>query len=154
MSERSAEPAPGRLLVRASWLGTVVFAATATAAVISEQMRPVGVVSAFVWFSLGCVVFLWAYAVGLDRSRTEELSVAGIYFLAGSAPRPVQVALLGSTAVQLVVAFASASIRPFTSLAFGILVPMYGLGLAGLWAARHGTFPPRRDIRLKKQGTK
>src|SRR5207248_757919 len=27
---------------------------------------------------------------------------------------------------------------------FGILVPLWGLGLAGLWAARHGTFPRRK----------
>jgi hypothetical protein len=29
-------------------------------------------------------------------------------------------------------------------LAFGILTPLYGLGIAGLWGARHGTFAPRR----------
>jgi len=23
---------------------------------------------------------------------------------------------------------------------------MYPLGLVGLWGARHGTFPPRRDV--------
>ena len=27
---------------------------------------------------------------------------------------------------------------------FSVLVPMYPLGLIGLWGARHGTFPPRR----------
>ena len=26
---------------------------------------------------------------------------------------------------------------------FGVLVPMLPIGLAGIWAARHGTFPPR-----------
>ena len=36
-------------------------------------------------------------------------------------------------------------IRPFTPLAFGILVPMLGLGLIALWGARHGTFPARAD---------
>jgi hypothetical protein len=43
----------------------------------------------------------------------------------------------------VVVAFAAAALRPFTSLAFGILVPMWGLALAGVWGARHGTFGPR-----------
>ena len=36
---------------------------------------------------------------------------------------------------------AAASIRPFTAVAFGILAPMLGLGLMGLWGARHGRFP-------------
>ena len=38
---------------------------------------------------------------------------------------------------------AAASIRPFTEVAFGILAPMFGLGLMALWGGRHGTFPPR-----------
>jgi hypothetical protein len=44
----------------------------------------------------------------------------------------------------VVVAVATAAVRPFTPLAFGILVPLYGLGLAGVWAAAFGTFGPRR----------
>jgi hypothetical protein len=46
-------------------------------------------------------------------------------------------------AIQVVVAVTTASIRPFTTLAFGILVPMFGIGMNGLWAARHGRFGPR-----------
>ena len=53
--------------------------------------------------------------------------------------------LLGSFAVEVAVALATAGARPFTSLAFGLLVPVYGLGLAGLWAARYGTFGPRQS---------
>jgi hypothetical protein len=45
--------------------------------------------------------------------------------------------------VQVVVAVAVASVRPFTALAFSVLVPMLGLGLMALWAARHGRFPPK-----------
>ena len=44
--------------------------------------------------------------------------------------------------VQCVVAVTVASVRPFTVAAFAVLVPMYGLGLNGVWAARHGTFGP------------
>jgi hypothetical protein len=46
-------------------------------------------------------------------------------------------------AAQVVVAVATAAARPFTTLAFGVLVPVFGVGLNGLWAARHGRFPPR-----------
>ena len=42
---------------------------------------------------------------------------------------------------QVVAAVATAAVRPFTSLAFGVLAPMCGLGLIALWAGRHGTFP-------------
>ena len=52
--------------------------------------------------------------------------------------------MLGGAAAQAVVAVATAAVRPYSPLAFGILVPLWGLGLAGLWAARHGTFPQRK----------
>jgi len=47
--------------------------------------------------------------------------------------------------VEVVAAIVSASIRPFTPMAFGFLVPVYGLGLCGLWGARYGTFAPRAE---------
>jgi hypothetical protein len=152
MTDVGTDSRPGALLIKASWTGTAVFALTSTVSVFSTTFRPVGVASALVWFALGCVTFLWAYAICLERSRTEELAVTTIYFLAGSAPRSVRLSLMGSLAAQLVIAFAAASLRPFTGLAFGILVPMYGLGVAGLWAARHGTFPPRRNPQQQRTG--
>ncbi len=95
------------------------------------------------------------YGRAVARSRTDEISVAGLYFLAGgSAPSPVRRRLMGALLVQVVVAFATAAIRPFTSLAFGVLVPVYGLGLAGLWASRHGEFPPRRQKQKPKDKPK
>ena len=77
--------------------------------------------------------------------------MAGLYLLMGSAPRAVQLRLLGALAVQAVVAVttsvATSDVRPFTPLAFGLLVPMFGLACCGLWAAYHGAFPARRDPR-------
>lgn len=145
---------PGLMLIRASWVGTAVFAVTASLAAGFESMRAVGAISALVWFALGCVAFLWAYFAALERSRSEELDVVGIYFLSGSAPKAVRLSLLGSVLAQLAIALLTASLRPFTSVAFGILVPMYGLGVAGLWGARFGTYPPRRDLRTDEQRTK
>ena len=143
-------PEPGRPLIAASWIGTAIFTLTAVLSVFSTAMRTVGVVVALALFTLGCVVFLKAFLEAVERSRTEEIAVSNLYFLSGSAPKDVRWHLLGSTAVQVVVAFATASARPFTAVAFGILVPMYGLGMAGLWAARHGEFPDRRNLRPKK----
>ena len=50
----------------------------------------------------------------------------------------VQVQFLAMFGVCTVIACATVVWAPF-----GILVPMLPMGLAGLWAARHGTFPPR-----------
>jgi hypothetical protein len=60
--------------------------------------------------------------------------------------------MLSMLAVQIVVGLATAIARseaedgtPGTSLAVGVLVPMFGIGLNGLWAAFHGVFPERPD---------
>jgi len=144
-------PEEGRGLVVAAWVGTAVFTVTALLSTFVTSLRIVGVIVDLVLFALGCVAFLLGFAGAVERSRTEEIGIGGLYFLAGSAPSAVRWHLMGATAVQTVVAFTTASLRPFTAVAFGILVPMYGLGVAGLWAARHGEFPARRDLRPKKQ---
>ena len=48
---------------------------------------------------------------------------------------------------QIVVAIAGATIGvvgldkgQLNALAFGVLVPMFGIGANGIWAVRHGTF--------------
>jgi hypothetical protein len=50
---------------------------------------------------------------------------------------------LTSVAVEVVVAFTTAGLRPYTNLAFGILVPIYGLALVGLWGATRGRYEAR-----------
>jgi hypothetical protein len=137
------DAASGRDIVRASWTGTAAFAATALAADFVSAARPVAFVVAVGLFVTGCVLFVVAYFRALGRSRTENISVTNLFLLAGSAPKAVRRALLGSLAIEVVVAFVTAGIRPYTSLAAGILVPVYGLALCGLWASRHGTFHPR-----------
>lgn len=135
---------PGRGIITLSWAGTGVFAAaSAVATAFPEEVARLAAVLDVALFAVGVVAFLWAYGIAVQRSRTDAIGIGGLYFLAGSAPRPVRVQLLGAFAVQVVAAVVSASIRPYTAVAFGILVPMLGLGLAGLWGARHGAFPPR-----------
>ncbi|MEA3054857.1 MAG: hypothetical protein QOD30_289, partial [Actinomycetota bacterium] len=46
-------------------------------------------------------------------------------------------------AAQVVIALVAAGLRPYTAVAFGVLVPTLGLALCGLWAVRSGSFPPR-----------
>jgi hypothetical protein len=136
---------PGRGIVVVNLAGTVAFALTATVAAIAlGPARYAGVAVSLALFSVGCVVFLWAYAIAVQRSREVEIGIGGLYFLAGdTAPRAVRRWMNAMLGVQVVVSLATASARPFTTLAFGVLAPLFGLGLNGLWGARHGTFGPR-----------
>ena len=131
------------VLIRQAWLGTAVFAVVngAGAAFPDELTIPVLVVDLLL-FAWGCVAFVQTLLRAAARSRTEEVSLGGIWWLQGAA-RDVRRPLLGAFGAQILIALATASIRPFTALAFGVLVPVHGLGLAGLWAARHADFPPR-----------
>lgn len=147
-SDADGNPVVGGGLIDASVGATLLFIATSVASVLAPDFfSPIAVVVALVLFAIGCVVFLLAFAQSLERSREEDLSVAGIYLLSDSAPRIVRVLLLVPPVVQTVVAVSAAAMRPFTAQAFGILVPMFGLGIAGLWAARHGSFGTRKNPR-------
>jgi hypothetical protein len=141
-------------IVRASWVGSALFTVTAIlAAVAPDPFAPLAVGVALLLFAAGVVAFVWAYAVAVGRSRTDLIGMGGLFFLAGSAPRSVQRSLVGSLVLETVVAVGTASVWLLASghfakstvnpLAFGVLAPMYGLGLTGLWGARFGTFPPR-----------
>lgn len=133
------------MIIRASWAGTVVFAVAAVAAVFEPRAMVLAAAVSLLLFATGIGVFFWAFAVAVARSRTDAIGIGGLFFLAGrtTAPKPVKTALLASLATQIVIALATAGARPFTSLAFGVLVPLYGLALTGLWGARNGRFSPR-----------
>lgn len=129
-------------IVRASLVGTAGFALTAGLAAARPAAAPAALAVAGVLFVGGAVAFAAALVRAAGRSRTEQLHLAGVFLLDGAPPRARRL-LLGSLAVEVAVAFATAAARPNTSLAFGILAPVWGQGLAGLWGARHGRFPPR-----------
>lgn len=143
--------APGEWVMAASWTTTVIFAVTSiVAAVAPNSIDAVYLLMSLGLFALGCVVFLAVLVLAAARSRTAEMGIGGLFFLAGSAPRSVQWNLLGSLAVQVVVSVVAAAVgftrigdRELNVLAFGILVPMLGLGWCGLWSVRWGLFPDR-----------
>lgn len=137
----------GRAIVAASGWGTAAFVVAAVAAALSPSAlgRPALVLDVAL-FGAGVVAFAAGYFRGVNRSRREVVSIGGLYFLAGDvAPPDVRRRLLGALAVQVVVGLGTAVARPYTDLAAGVLVPMYGLGLCGLWASRHGRFPRRAE---------
>ena len=136
--------AHGEGIVRASWIGTAAFGSTSALGAVVAALDVVALLVALAMFAAGTVAFFVAYARAIARSRTEQLGILSLFFLEGRvAPKPVRRLLLGSFLVEVAVAVAVAALRPNTSLAFGILAPVYGLALAGLWGARHGTFPER-----------
>lgn len=135
----------GRLLIRLAWAGTAVTCVTSLANAITGDRDDyvLSAAPALVMLLAGSAVFIWAFLVAVERSRSEQIDVVGLFFLVGCAPRRVQVSMLSAVAVQTTFPLAVAIVRPFT--AFAVLAPVWSLGLAGLWGARHGTFPPRRD---------
>jgi hypothetical protein len=132
-------------LVRVDLVATIVIVITSAAAAIAPgAMGPVHAAVSIAAFVVGSATFLWAYGIAIGRSRTDLIGIGGLYFLAGEvAPAPVRKLLRSSWAAQIVAVVVAASVRPFTAVAFGILAPMLGLGLMGLWGARHGTFAAR-----------
>jgi len=145
---------PGVQLVRVHQILTAVFVLTAlyAALVFDTPAQWTGAITAMMLFTIGVVVFLWGFWNAVQRSRTEELAVTSVFFLSGGcAPTQVQRQMNLMLIVQVVTAFATTFWRstgpdgnPGSSLALGILVPMLGLGLNGLWASMHGTFGARR----------
>lgn len=130
-------------LVRASWAGTVIYTVAAVVGTIWIDAVLLTVVVSLVLFAIGTVAFLAAYLAAIGRSRYDAIGMGGLFFLAGSAPQAIRRSMLLSFGLEIVVAFVTASLRIYTPVAFGLLVPMYGLGLMGLWGARFGDFPPR-----------
>ncbi len=146
----------GSAIIAVDTAGTAMFVATASleAVLLQHWSELVGIAVALGLFVVGCLAFLAGYLQAIQRSRTDEIAIVNLYLLGGStAPRRVLLRLNLLLAAQIVVAVATASVRPFTTLAFGVLAPVFGLGLNGLWAARHGRFPPRIvTARARKRG--
>ena len=130
-------------IVRSSFIGTGVFTVVAAvaAATNADPIVVLAVIVDLVLFVAGCAAFVATLLRAADRSRTENVTIAGIWWLEGTAPNVVRHQLLGALGVQIVVALGTAF--ALRDLAFGILVPTYGLGLVGLWGARLGSFGPR-----------
>jgi hypothetical protein len=130
----------GERIVQCSWASVVLFAVVAGLDVVVDAFDPVAVGVCVALFLVSLAV--WVYALGLAfvrSSRGDDIAVASLFFLQGSAPARVRTQLMLAFGISVVVAFATAWANPF-----GTLVPMLPLGLVGLWGARHGTFPPRR----------
>jgi hypothetical protein len=132
----------GRVIVVTGWLSDAVFAATAVPVAFGVGAFDVpAIVTALSIFALSLAVWIWAFGISIVRStRGDEIAVASLFVSVGDAPGRVRAHLFGALGACLALTAGTAAANPF-----GVLVPMLPLGLVGLWAARHGGFPPRRD---------
>jgi hypothetical protein len=144
---------PGSFLVKCNLVLTSIFVVMSIVAAVTftSPWKTIGVVVSLGCFSVGIVAFLWGYWTAVQRSRTDNISVAALYFLVDKcAPQSVARLMNGALGIQVVVAVTTAISRTTTdgragsTLAFGVLVPMMGLGLNGLWGATYGAFAPRQ----------
>ncbi len=147
------------MIIAANLIGTFAFAVTAiTAAVVfSTASQWVGAITAMALFAIGVFAFLWSFWNVVQRSREEQIAVTQVYLLLG-APTPKRVRRAHARTARgagrrgvrhRLRALKDLDGSPGTSLAVGVLVPMFGIGLNGLWAAYHGVFPPLMQIRAQ-----
>lgn len=141
----SEDIAPGAGILNGTFVGTGLLVGTSAAGALApDTFGRIHAVLSCVLFAIGTAALLWAYALGVTRSRTEQVTVPGLFFLSGdAAPADVRRAFRIALAVEVAAVVAAASFRPYTEVAFGILAPMFGLGLMSTWSGRHGTFAPK-----------
>jgi hypothetical protein len=134
----------GSRILRGDAIGTGAFVIATTAGMVSRSWMGLTAVVSVVLFMIGMAAMLMAFARAVQRSRTEAIGMGGLYFLAGDAApgvirRPFNVLL----AVQVIVGFVGAGSRLYSAMATCVLVPVFGIGMAGLWGSRFGAFAAR-----------
>lgn len=142
------EPAEGQAIINVSFAGTGALLVAALVGMASpESFGGFTAAVSGVLFAVGVVAFLWGYATGVVRSRDDAVSLGGLFFLSGTAPKQVRFRLRAAFVAQILIAVVAAAVRPYTSVAFVVLAPLLGLGLLAMWGARYGTFPAREPRR-------
>jgi hypothetical protein len=138
------DPGDGHRIVLAAWVSDALFAATAIPLALgATALKPVALGLALAMFVLGIGVWAWAFLVAIVRSANgDDIVVSSMFLIQGPVPRRVRAQLFWALGLAVVVAVGTG-----TADAFGILMPMLPLGLIGLWGAKYGTFPPRREQR-------
>lgn len=130
---------PGHRVIAASWAGTALFAVTAVpAATGADAFEVPAAAVGLVLFAVSIPLSLAALARAAVRTARQEdrITVGGLFFLQGCAPKPVRRLFMGSLLASLAVVVATVTTAPF-----GVLQPVFPLALGAWWAAHHGTFP-------------
>ncbi len=138
----------GRSLLLADLAGTVALALVTVLLALSDADAVVllGLAVAGVLFVGGCVAWGIGFLRAVGRSRTEQVDLAGLFYLTGSAPEQARTWFLRTWFAQIAIAVAAVAVsRP----PFGVMAPVWGIGLITWWGSRHATFPPRDDLGAK-----
>ena len=138
----------GRGILVAGWIANALFAVTAIPVALGfDDIIGVAIGVALLLFAVAVGTFVYAFGVGMARSaHGDNVAVANLFFLQGSAPKPVKRDYLILFLVCLAITVGTAAWEPF-----GVLVPMLPIGLAGAWAARYGEFPPRPTAQPRRR---
>ncbi len=141
----AVEPAPAVLRRLAGGVTVSHLALTVVAVAIGGTLRGIIGVVFVVYFLLGIVLFVSAFLSAANRSRVEEVTVVGAFFLGdGAVSSRDRLVFTGGAVIQSIVGIAGSIARPFTAVAFSILVPLLGLALMAMVGAKYGQFATRK----------
>lgn len=145
-----AEPGAGAWIVTLDAVGTAALVVSTGLAAVAGGGVPdlVNLAVSSVLFLGGCVAFGYGFLRAAGRSRTEVVDLAGLFYLTGSGPPDVRRKLLGLWFAQIAVAAASITV---VHPPFGVMAPVWGIGLISVWGARHGAFAAR-DLGGNRRG--
>lgn len=131
----------GRWIIWSAWIGNALFAITAIPVALGvDALDDAAVALDLALFFVSLVIWCWALGAAIARTaRGDDVQVTTLFLMEGKAPSAVRWSLYGAFAVCLAITVGTAAANPF-----GVLVPMYPLGLIGLWGAKHGVYPERR----------
>ncbi|MFA5564815.1 MAG: hypothetical protein WC184_02825 [Acidimicrobiia bacterium] len=135
----------GKELVWATWAGTALLVVVSVLGLVAiDAFAPVVVGVSGVMFLAGSALFFVAYAKAIGRSRFELIGIGGLYFLSGNtAPKHIRTSMMWSFGLEVALVIGLIVAKPFSSMVFTALAPVYPIGLAGMWAALYGQFPAR-----------
>ena len=132
----------GRGLLVADLVGTAALAAVTLLLAVSnaDAVVVLGLAVAVVLFVGGTVAWTIGFLRAVGRSREEQVDLAGLFYLTGSAPLEARTWFLRTWFAQMAIAAGAVAVsRP----PFAVMAPVWGIGLITWWGSRHATFPPR-----------
>ena len=134
----------GRSLLVADLVGTVALALVTLLDAVTQAKAAqiLGLIVVAVLFIGGCVGFTVGFLRAVGRSRTEQIDLAALFYLTGSAPTEVRRAFLGLWFAQMAIAVVAVFV---TRPPFAVMAVIWGIGLITWWASAHATFPPRDE---------
>ncbi len=134
-------------LVKFSIRSSMAFAAATVVTYVADgSLNVVYAIGCTITFVVGVALFALGMWNGIQRSRVDDVTLTGLVAIdASHVPKATRNALWLAVLIQVVVSILFASLRPFTQQAFGLLVPVLGLGIATLWGSRFASFHARVD---------